>query len=326
MNKYLFFIIFFSYSLLASAQSRGGEIMRSQQKKSAKVTKPRSTQIKKRRTSSKRTATYNQNDVDEVETDVDISPEQFFQWGEEDFYNKNYSEAKEWYEIAAMEGHTQAQYYLGWMYQFGRGCTKEIDAAIYWYSKAVENKHLKAARNLSLIFLYEKEYYISAFVNAKKAAEWGDTIATALLGYLYMTGTGAVENKVKAKQCFDNSIPLLYNKGISLAFKNISEGDAILYLAYTLWDTNGKYYGRACMHIGWIYYKGLNGNEVDYTEAFKFFNEASDNGNNVGKYLLGECYEYGRGTQIDKKKAKQYYKESNLTSKTAYLLANSTNY
>ena len=42
-----------------------------------------------------------------------------------------------------------ALYFLGYMYENGRGVERSKDKAIYYYRKAIKNGHPKAQRNLN---------------------------------------------------------------------------------------------------------------------------------------------------------------------------------
>ena len=52
--------------------------------------------------------------------------------------NKDYAQAIDWLKKSA-EKYAPAQYYLGWCYYHGRGVSKDIKQAAYWYEKAVQN-------------------------------------------------------------------------------------------------------------------------------------------------------------------------------------------
>ena len=49
---------------------------------------------------------------------------------------QDYKTAFMWFEKAALQGHSRAQYFLGWMYQNGQGTVKDINKAKYWYSNS----------------------------------------------------------------------------------------------------------------------------------------------------------------------------------------------
>jgi TPR repeat protein len=52
----------------------------------------------------------------------------------------DYKKAKEWYEKAADQRHANAQYALGWLYENGRGTVTDCDKAKEWYRKAADQR------------------------------------------------------------------------------------------------------------------------------------------------------------------------------------------
>lgn len=52
--------------------------------------------------------------------------------------------------LAAEQGHAEAQYELGLIYEFGHGVEKNIPQAIKWYQKAAEQGHAKAYETLNI--------------------------------------------------------------------------------------------------------------------------------------------------------------------------------
>ena len=65
--------------------------------------------------------------------------------------------------------------------------------------------------------------------------------------------------------------------------------------------------GAELYHLG---YKAFN--EKNYNDAFKYYNQALEQGYNYAKTNIGICYEYGYGVKVDLKKAVDFYKASAL--------------
>jgi len=64
--------------------------------------------------------------------------------------DRDYKQAAEWFSKAAEQGHADAQYNLGELYNRGRGVKKNKNIALKWYKAAAEQGHVKAkyrARN-----------------------------------------------------------------------------------------------------------------------------------------------------------------------------------
>ena len=52
--------------------------------------------------------------------------------------DKDYSQAIDWLKKSAEE-YAPAQYYLGWCYYHGKGVSKDLKKAAYWYKKAAQS-------------------------------------------------------------------------------------------------------------------------------------------------------------------------------------------
>ena len=79
---------------------------------------------------------------------------------------KNPTEASKWYRWAADQGHVIAQYSLGNLYLAGRRVHQDTEQAIKWYRKAGEQGHTDAQFNLGEIYkdgTRVKRDYIKAF-------------------------------------------------------------------------------------------------------------------------------------------------------------------
>ena len=65
---------------------------------------------------------------------------------------EDYAEAERWYRLAAYQGHADAQYSLGLMYQLGYGVPEEDAEAERWYRLAADQGHADAQSNLGLMY------------------------------------------------------------------------------------------------------------------------------------------------------------------------------
>ena len=77
---------------------------------------------------------------------------------------------------------------------------------------------------------------------------------------------------------------------------------------YTKSAEAGFTYGMTC--LGDVYYNGTQGAEKDYDKAFYWYSKAAKGNDRYGRYgrwMTAECYEYGRGTDKNLKKAKDMY-------------------
>jgi TPR repeat protein len=66
---------------------------------------------------------------------------------------QNYNKAFNWFLLAANNFHEhEAQFYLGEMYELGRGTTQNWESALFWYNLSAQNGNQKAIQRLD-------EYY-----------------------------------------------------------------------------------------------------------------------------------------------------------------------
>ncbi len=105
---------------------------------------------------------------------------------------------KEWLPLAE-QGHAQAQYVLGVMYNNGDGVVQDYAEAVKWYRLAAEQGHAWAQYNLGV--MYENgngviQDYAEAVKWYRLAAEQGDADAQYNLGLMYEYGYGVVQNNI----------------------------------------------------------------------------------------------------------------------------------
>ncbi|EFC35961.1 predicted protein [Naegleria gruberi] len=72
---------------------------------------------------------------------------------------QNYSEALEWYEMAAEQGDPEAQFTVGLFYEFGKGVEKDEEQAREWYWKAARCGHADAQKKIELLNKSTQQYY-----------------------------------------------------------------------------------------------------------------------------------------------------------------------
>ena len=111
-----------------------------------------------------------------------------------------------WYRKAAEQGHASAQVSLGVMYDFGRGVPEDDRQAVVWYLKAAEQGHSGAQFNLGVMYDFGEgvpEDDRQAVVWYRKAAEQGDAGAQYNLGLLYAKGEGVPKDYVRAYAWFN---------------------------------------------------------------------------------------------------------------------------
>ena len=181
------------------------------------------------------------------------------------YYNaKNYAEALKWLLKVAELGHSDAQYWLGVMYNNGQGVIQNFVEAAKWYRKAAEQGHRGA--QCSLGFMYEngqgvRQDYAEAVKWYWNAAQQGDVNAQCNLGFMYETGQGVVQNYTEAEKWY---------------LKAAEEGLA-----------------RAQYNLGNMYLWG-KGVEQDVYEAVIWFKKAAKQGDEIAQNSLDYVNKNGR--------------------------------
>ena len=105
------------------------------------------------------------------------------------FSKQNYTEAFKYCKKSAEQGQEEAQFNLGYMYQYGQGVKQDYFKAVEWY---------------------------------QKAAELGDALAQYNLGYMYANGQGVRQNYTKAKEYFGLACDLGLSEGCE-SYKTLTE-------------------------------------------------------------------------------------------------------
>ena len=111
------------------------------------------------------------------------------------------------FQPLAERGDASAQFWLGAMYDLGRGVPKDFAAAARWYRRAAEQGNPMAQHNLAT--MYEQgqgvssEYALAAAVAwYRRAAEQGYAPAQGNLGVFYAEGRGVKRDDVQAYKWF----------------------------------------------------------------------------------------------------------------------------
>ena len=64
---------------------------------------------------------------------------------------KDYSEAKKWFDIAAIKKEPEAMRYIGILYFMGQGVALDYEKATEWFTKAVKAGDLESTRYLRIV-------------------------------------------------------------------------------------------------------------------------------------------------------------------------------
>ncbi len=124
-----------------------------------------------------------------------------------DAYNRgDYAAAYREFLPLAEQGHAAAQFFLGFMYEEGRGVPQSDAQAVAWYRKAAEQGLADAQNNLGVMY-HEGEGVPQSDAQAvewlRKAAEQGWVLAQLNLGFMYYQGRGVPLDYVRAYAWFN---------------------------------------------------------------------------------------------------------------------------
>lgn len=121
------------------------------------------------------------------------------------YFLENYEAAHAEWQVLAAEGDRSSQFYLGLLYETGRGVAADTDTAVRWYQKAAEAGHGEAAYRLALLARQSDDLPAEpeTVLNwIKQAAEGGVAEAQYELGAVYAEGKLVDRDFEKARQWF----------------------------------------------------------------------------------------------------------------------------
>lgn len=194
--------------------------------------------------------------------------------GIELFHSERYDEALTCFQTAAKAGDASAQTWLGYMYQYGEGVTKNPQIAINMYNKAI-------AQNYPIAMRYFGDMYRDgdgigkdpdkAFALYKKAADLNDSHSLLRVSQCYYSGIGVVIDTVKSFE----------------------------YCLQAAEAGNEYSYEQLAFH-----YLG-NGTEQNLENAAKYFELTAENRSDYGTYLLAQIYFHGSENLLDPIKSEE---------------------
>lgn len=122
----------------------------------------------------------------------------------------DYAAALEEWRPLAEQGDANAQYYLGELYQQGRGVRREVATAVDWYRMAAEQGQVDA--QLRLAELYEAGRGVPRDIAEAvrwllEAARRGHAEAMYRLGLKYAAGEGVTRDLVQAHKWLSLAVP-----------------------------------------------------------------------------------------------------------------------
>lgn len=118
-------------------------------------------------------------------------------------------QAAKWYARAATSGNVYAQHNLGVAYANGDGVAVNIATAVEWWLKAAEHGNVDSQYNLGIVYSTGTQGFAR---DTSKAAQWwrraalnGDAMAQYNLGALYVNGDKNMRNVCEAMHWLEQS-------------------------------------------------------------------------------------------------------------------------
>ena len=233
---------------------------------------------------------------------------------------KDLNHAFELYKSAADKNYVPAYGKVARSYDKGAGIEKDLEKSFEWYTKSAEAGDARGMYRLGNAYAdgagTVKDYQ-QAMKWYQKAADAGEADALGNIGVMYSNGEGVAQDYKKALEYFMKNVEarkesngiMEYNIGNCYEYgegveKDINEASK--------WFTKSAEAGftRGMTSLGDVYYNGTQGAEKDYDKAFYWYSKAAKGNDRYGRYgrwMTAECYEYGRGTDKNLKKAKDMY-------------------
>lgn len=186
--------------------------------------------------------------------------------GMAEYRAKNYASALyEWLQSAEM-GDEKSQYWLGMMYESGRGAQKsQLDKALKWYQLSADSNYPPAQIKLGELYLagkgVKKDLSQSVFWY-QQAAKQNQPLAQFQVGLFYLEGVGVDKNEREAAKWLE-----------AAARQNVT---------------------AAQNNLAWLYENG-RGIKQDYAKALEWYQRAAKAGDGFAQNSLGVMYTNGKG-------------------------------
>ena len=98
------------------------------------------------------------------------------------YENKDYHSAFEECQALANENEANSQAFLGELYQYGEGVTKDYKLALDWYTKSAEQGYGNAIQNLKRMNWHQTDEAKAKAGQREKGAALGGSVGTATTG------------------------------------------------------------------------------------------------------------------------------------------------
>ena len=201
---------------------------------------------------------------------------------------------------------------LGYYYEKGIGCTKDLVKARQYYELAAMHGDVKAKYNIGLFYFNNKQYP-QAYNLVKDSANDNYGKGLLLLAYFYEHAVGTEQNYPSARECYLKALDLqekgIYHKlGIYAYYgygceKNLEE-------AFNYFYHGASEEEKECFYYLAVMYSKGEGIKKDYAQAFYWYQKGANAGDARSMYNLSVYYDSGIGVPADKEKSRYWLQKA----------------
>lgn len=242
------------------------------------------------------------------------SPNEILSEAKTAYNNKDYAKALTLFR--QIDNNSEAQYYIGKMYDFGLGLPQDYSTAFRWYRKAADKGDYNAQSNLGVMYVNGNgvaQNHTEAVRWFRKSAAQGCSEGQYNLGVMYYNGEGVDMDLKEAAKWFEKAA----NQGHEYAQYHLGDmyklGNGVKsdYEEAMQWFLKAVEHGNteAMMEIGDLYKYG-HGVTQNYLEAMNWWRKAADLGNTKGFVSIGLLYYNGRGVDKDNDEAAKWWRKA----------------
>ena len=231
---------------------------------------------------------------------------------------KKMNEAIKWFELAATQKHTKAQFQLGKIYLYGEsGIEPNPVYALGYLREAAKSHYAEAQYEMGNYYLMDKTEnanYPEAIKWYRAAAEQQHVRAMVALGKILNEGRGGIKPQPdEAKHLLSLAAESGNTEAMQYLRDMVRNTSATFRNAASITEFHAKLNDAAAGHIpsqyevGMAYLKG-NGVDADVKLAAKWLRRAAMNDHSEAQYILSQLYRDGVGVEKNRKRALEWLK------------------
>lgn len=213
----------------------------------------------------------------------------------------------------AEDGHVEAQYILGGMYEIGLGVARNDGQCAYWWQQAADQGHAGSQKALGSMYFSGRGVphdYAKSMQLYLMAAKQGHPHAQKYVALGYERGMGLPLDKEKAAY-WKAEAAKQSGPETSVAFLDaFQQEETEVHSDQEVFDEflrqAEKGTTRAYFYVGAAYTAGT-GTPQNYTEAEQWYRKAAELELHAGMQALGIIYQLGQGVEQDRVEAQTWY-------------------